>query len=75
MTGSVSAFVALRQARPTGHGRVQGDRGASTNTIIKNHSIQKARRLKIYEKIIIYCIGPFGRNSVSHHPEIRLLGK
>lgn len=44
-------------------------------TMKNNAVIQKVRRLKVYEKIIVYNTGPFGGNSVAHHPEIRLIGK
>lgn len=47
----------------------------STDTTIKNNHSHKVRRLKVYEKIMIYNSGLFGSNSVSRHSEIRLIGK
>ncbi|MCF3107382.1 type I toxin-antitoxin system SymE family toxin [Niabella sp. CC-SYL272] len=37
-------------------------------------ALPKLRRLKVYEKIIIYNAG-YMRNTISRHPEIRLMGK
>ncbi|HEX7756405.1 MAG TPA: SymE family type I addiction module toxin [Niabella sp.] len=44
-------------------------------TMKNNCVMPSVRRLKVYEKIVVYNTGPFGGNSVSHHPEIRLIGK
>lgn len=36
---------------------------------------KKVRKLKVYERIIIYSSNLWRSNTVSHYPEIRLMGK